>query len=260
MMRKSDAERLRSSFLAKAVVTALAMWLPITLAAARVPIPPVLAEDPAMPTESTTYQATPTKTVTDRELLVAFYHATNGDRWLRSDSWDTDTPIDGWYGVVTDSGDRVVELDLSANRLSGSIPSELGELTELEILNLSDNGLSGPVPPELGKLTKLGALNLRSNQLSGEIPPELGNLNKLESLNLSSNQFGGKIPPELGKLTALETLVLSDNKLNGAIPPELGKLTDLESLSLDSNHLSGTIPPDWGDSLNWNGLTSRITV
>ena len=78
----------------------------------------------------------------------------------------TDAPIGRWYGVVTDSSDRVIEMALSENGLSGAIPPVLGRLTELEWLDLSGNRLSGAIPPELGNLIYLDTLYLGRNQLS----------------------------------------------------------------------------------------------
>ena len=46
-------------------------------------------------------------------------------------------------------------------------------------LNLYDNQLTGEIPPEIGDLTNLSNLNLSSNQLSGEIPPEIGKITNL---------------------------------------------------------------------------------
>ena len=60
--------------------------------------------------DSTTDRVTSTDSTTDRDVLVAFYHATNGDNWLRSGNWLTDAPIGRWYGVVTDGSDRVIGL------------------------------------------------------------------------------------------------------------------------------------------------------
>jgi len=124
-------------------------------------------------------------------VLVALYHAANGDNWMKSDNWMTEAPIGRWYGVVADSNDRVIGLKLSGNGLSGSTPPELGGLSELEWLDLSHNQLSGVVPPELGNLGSLASLHLGYNQLSGEIPPELGKLTELEWLDLDSNQLSG---------------------------------------------------------------------
>ena len=45
-----------------------------------------------------------------------------------------------------------------------------------------DNQLTGEIPPELGDLSNLTKpVPLRSNQLMGEIPPELGGLSNLDS-------------------------------------------------------------------------------
>ena len=64
-------------------------------------------------------------------------------------------------------------------------------------LNLSDNQLTGSIPSEIGNLTNLTMLYLYSNQLTGEIPPEIGNLTNLTYLNLSFNQLTGIIPDEI---------------------------------------------------------------
>ena len=102
----------------------------------------------------------------DRAALEALYNATGGASWLNNASWLSDAPLGEWHGVTTDDGGRVVELDLSKNRLSGQIPAELGSLSNLEDLNLGGNQLEGAIPPELANL-----LNLRVLELWGQ-PPE----------------------------------------------------------------------------------------
>ena len=98
----------------------------------------------------------PTPTETDREALVALYYAgTGGANWFINSNWLSDAPIDEWFGVVTDASDRVTELHLYDNWLSGRIPPELGGLANLEWLGLSGNGLGGEIPPELGNLSNL---------------------------------------------------------------------------------------------------------
>ncbi|KAG8048393.1 hypothetical protein GUJ93_ZPchr0009g167 [Zizania palustris] len=61
-------------------------------------------------------------------------------------------------------------LDLSHNNLSGSIPSDIQFLTDLEILDLSYNNLFGEVPTSLSKLQSLTQLVLSYNHFSGSIP------------------------------------------------------------------------------------------
>ncbi len=212
----------------------------------------------ATATAGQTPTQTPTPTAfsanTDRVALVALYNATDGANWLKSDNWLTEAPLYDWHGVETDSTGRVVSLNLEDNQLRGTIPPELGRLSNLTELRLYDNWLSGTIPTELGKLTNLEVLSLDINQLSGTIPTELGNLSNLEELWLGGNQLSGTIPPELGNLSNLTLLLLNHNQLSGMIPPELGNLSNLEVLGLAANQLSGSIPTELGNLSNLTDL------
>ena len=200
------------------------------------------------PTVRPTSAPTPYPTLTpdaimDREALVALYNATGGDNWRRNDNWLSDLPLFTWEGVGTDDEGRVGTLYLRDNRLSGDIPSELGNLENLVLLDLAQNQLSGEIPSDLGGLTNLTSLDLFWNNLSGEIPPELGSLSNLEWLDLSRNELSGAIPSELGNLTTLKVLALNYNDLSGDIPPELGNLSNLKRLRIDGAWtLSGCLP------------------
>ncbi len=203
----------------------------------------------------------------DRAALVALYEATDGPNWVDNTNWLTDAPLGEWYGVETDVSGRVVQIDLSGriedgsrrpHGLSGTIPPELGNLANLEVLDLGINALTDTVPPELGNLANLKSLNLELNDLVGSIPPELGRLGNLEWLALGDNNLAGRIPPEFGELVALRLLVLRDNFLTGPIPPELGNLTNLRRLSLYRNRLSGPIPPELGNLEHLNNLNLGV--
>ena len=201
----------------------------------------------------------------DRAVLVKLFDSTDGPNWLRSYGWLSDLPMGEWHGVQTDDEGRVTQLNLSENGLSGQIPAELGNLSNLYWLTLLENQLSGPVPPELGDLSNLEGMFLSQNQLSGPLPPELGNLSDLGSLHLSGNQLTGQIPSEFGDLSRLNSLDLKDNQLTGEIPSELGDLSNLKSLYLENNLLSGQIPSELGGllrlellHLGGNQLTGEI--
>ena len=222
----------------------------------------------------------PTHEATDRDVLVAFYYATDGDNWLRSDNWLTDAPIGTWYGVTTDDSGRVIELVLWFNELSGTIPPELGDLTALTRLDFSGNRLSGTIPTELGNLTALTYLRLSGNNLSGTVPPELGNLVNLDALYLAGNRLTGcqlavwkhveyndldqLDLPYCAAATDRDVLValfwaangdkwtnndnwLSDAPLGtwyGVTADKSGRVIELD---LWHNNLSGTIPPELGN-------------
>ncbi len=179
----------------------------------------------------------------DRTVLHTLYLAMGGAYWNNNYNWLTQQPLNLWHGVTATADDRVTSLDLSFNNLSGSIPPELGNLSELTALNLHSNALSGSIPPELGDLSKLTKLELPSTGLSGEIPPELGGLTRLTLLGLEHNLLSGQIPPALGNLKALTGLWLSNNRLHGPVPSELGRLANLTTLLLyDNADLTGALP------------------
>ena len=147
----------------------------------------------------------------DQAALLALVNATNGSRWKNNKNWLSDLPLSIWYGVTTNAQGRVVELNLFENQLSGSIPPELGNLSNLEVLVLAYNQLSGSIPPELGNLSKLEVLILGGNSLSGPIPPELGNLSKLEVLILGIKPLWDAALPGFSNLPKFEYLLLYDN-------------------------------------------------
>ena len=191
----------------------------------------------------------------DRAALVALYEATDGENWTNNTNWLSDKPLGEWSGVTTDDSGRVTVLYLTHNQLSGTLPSELGNLTNLQWLMLVSNQLSGTLPASLGALPNLQSLDLDTNQLSGTLPAWLGSLTNLQSLSLSRNELSGEIPSELGNLTNLEWLALIDNELSGEIPSELGNLTNLQDLWLSDNELSGEIPSELGNLTNLQSLS-----
>ena len=87
--------------------------------------------------------------------------------------------------------------------------------------------LSGLIPSEIGNLTQLRKLSLESNKFNGVIPREIGALKNITDLTLSSNQLSGNIPSEIGELESLEHLALNSNTLSGYLPPEIENLKNL---------------------------------
>lgn len=87
---------------------------------------------------------------TDREALVALYNATDGPNWRSNGNWLSERPLSEWSGVTATNG-RVTRLVLHDNRLTGTIPSGLGNLTNLQSLSLDGNQLTGTIPPRAGQ-------------------------------------------------------------------------------------------------------------
>ncbi|MYB07305.1 MAG: hypothetical protein F4Y24_13220 [Gemmatimonadetes bacterium] len=201
----------------------------------------------------------------DREVLTTLHDETGGTEWRRDRNWLTDKGLNTWRGIETDEEGYVTEIFLPWNRLTGSIPPELGNLARLEVLGLYGNDLTGRIPPELGKLDRVRVLLLSSNELEGPIPPEIGGMVSVDTMYLAGNDLSGPIPPEFGNLVSLEHLALFENDLSGPLPAEFGKLKKLKSAWLVDNDFEGPLPPELGDmtsledlSLSRNKITGTL--
>ena len=148
---------------------------------------------------------------TDRAALVALYNTTGGANWTDNRNWLSNAPMVEWYGVTTDASGRVIELNLDSNQLTGTIPSSLGNLSELTSLFLHSNQLTGSLPSSLGGLSKLEVLSLGGNQFTGQIPSSLGGLSNLTGMYLWGSELTGPVPSWLGNLSNLEAINLGDN-------------------------------------------------
>lgn len=93
-----------------------------------------------------------------------------------------------WRGIKVNKLGRCVKVDWHGRSLTGPLPAELLELTELTELNLTGNKLSGEIPLDIGKLSNLTNLNLKETGIVGVLPPSLAGLAKLEKLALQGNE------------------------------------------------------------------------
>ncbi|CAH9133043.1 unnamed protein product [Cuscuta epithymum] len=160
-------------------------------------------------------------------------------------------------------------LDLSFNKLEGSIPQSLfnvkmmnlsyNKFTELTslcdikdpkvaagvlVLDISFNQLSGTLPDCWSSLSSLTVLNLANNQnLSGSLPTTIGSLASLKALHLDHNRFTDALPSSIKNCSKLVSLHLGHNNLFGPIPDWVGEnLPHLAILALGSNQFNASVP------------------
>ncbi|XP_062011661.1 probable leucine-rich repeat receptor-like serine/threonine-protein kinase At3g14840 isoform X2 [Rosa rugosa] len=148
------------------------------------------------------------------------------------------------------------EIDLSRNYLNGTIPPEWGALPLLNI-SLVGNRLTGSLPVELANITTLKSLAIDFNSFSGVLPVKLGNLPNIKRMLLTSNNFTGELPETFAGLTTLKDFRISDNSFSGKIPNFIQNWTNLDRLAIQASGLTGPIPS--GISLLTKLIDMRIT-
>ncbi|KAI3461026.1 hypothetical protein Pfo_017689 [Paulownia fortunei] len=186
-------------------------------------------------------------------------------------SWNTSVPLCQWRGLkwafsngssllCTDLSSpqwtsislhndpflQLISLQLPSANLSGTLPKEIGQLTNLRSLYLSVNTLSGPIPLELGYSSSLSDIDLSHNLLKESLPTSIWNLcDRLVSLRLHGNSLSGSVPePALPETTCknLQFLDLGQNIFTGNFPEFIVGFHGLEQLDLGDNMFSGPIP------------------
>jgi len=148
----------------------------------------------------------------------------------------------GYLGSCTD-------LFVPRNSLTGTVPTEFGNMRSLQILELGFNFLSGSVPTELDNCVNLRALGVTSNEgLSGRIDSILDGLStQLTTLLAGKTGIGGSIPTTVGRFSALRKFNLDQNhQVTGTMPSEIGLASNLIQVTFRSNQLWGTIPTEIG--------------
>lgn len=114
------------------------------------------------------------------------------------------------------------------------IPEEIGNLTNLEILDCCKAYSLMSIPPEIGKLKKLKLMRLSMSGINA-LPKEIGELSNLELLFCPSMD---SIPKEIGSLKNLRILICENLK---SVPEEIGNLENLEDLDIHGSNLGESI-------------------
>mmetsp|Transcript_15604 Transcript_15604/g.18135 ORF Transcript_15604/g.18135 Transcript_15604/m.18135 type:complete len:428 (+) Transcript_15604:276-1559(+) len=141
------------------------------------------------------------RTLLERFVLLVLYHSTNSidAPWQKKDFWLTEgLSVCSWYEVKCTelrsddiSFEVVSEINLSSNRLSGTIPDVVSKLEGLRSLLLENNFLYGQVPSSLGQLSSLQILEISNNELTGEVPESVCRLREYGDLTTFISDCGG---------------------------------------------------------------------
>jgi hypothetical protein len=121
----------------------------------------------------------------------------------------------------------VDQIELENNSLKGLIPHEISNLEHMRFFALEQGNITGTLPSALGSLKKLEILDVDYNKLTGSIPDEIYTLEHLREIDLNNNLLTGTLSSHVGKLQKLEILQVDNNLLSGNIPSEIRKLENL---------------------------------
>eukprot|EP00298_Acanthocystis_sp_HF-20_P009673 c18439_g2_i3.p1 GENE.c18439_g2_i3~~c18439_g2_i3.p1 ORF type:complete len:769 (+),score=176.60 c18439_g2_i3:49-2307(+) len=139
--------------------------------------------------------------------------------------------------------------------LSGTIPSEFGQLSQLELLLIGRSiELNPPLPSEFGLLSSLASIDFSFSSHPGTLPSELGLLPSLSRIFFQSNSFSGTIPSWYGELSHAQFINFESNKLSGTVPSKLFDRQSLLFLGLSYNLFEGTFPNEVGYLDNLSSL------
>jgi hypothetical protein len=192
-----------------------------------------------------------------RYALAVFYFATIGDDWKSCSQLGESTESScaeganrflsassecSWGGCECDTSGMMVRLSLENNNLQGTIPKEIGALSQLTELDLEHNSLSGTIPHSIASLSRLEYLDLDENKLVGTIPEKIYSLSMLKALDLDTNMLTGTISSNIANLEELYIVQYDNNRMTGTIPSKVGLLPQLEYFTIVGNSFDGTVP------------------
>ena len=168
--------------------------------------------------------------VTECNALIDFANNLNYKDWTKNTDWMSDKSFCDWYGIQCSDG-HVKEIQLKANKLSGSIVASIGNLTHLTELSIT-----GSRPDNY-----YGCVDTDLHNTS--LPDSFYNLKNIESIDMEYTCLGGYVSDLMGEnWLNLKSLQIHGNYLRGTIPSNLDNCHDLEVLKLGRNPISGTIP------------------
>ncbi|KAB2000164.1 hypothetical protein ES319_D12G213100v1 [Gossypium barbadense] len=127
-------------------------------------------------------------------------------------------------------------LDLRGNKLGSHLPTLPKGLL---MVFLNNNSFMGEIPTQYGQLNQLQHIDVSFNMLTGKPPPELFSLPSLAHLNLASNTLKGSLSDNLNCGRNLEFVDISNNRLMGSLPSCLNSETrDNRVIKFSGNCLS----------------------
>ncbi|KAK9106733.1 hypothetical protein Syun_022744 [Stephania yunnanensis] len=163
-------------------------------------------------------------------------------------NWSAPDPCQ-WTKVQCSDG-RVTRVQIGNQGVSGSVPTDLKNMTSLERLEVQGNSISGPLP----SLSGMGVLQvvLVHNNNFTSIPQDFFiGLSSLQVVDLDDNPFSPwTIPESVKNASSLQSFSANSANVVGVIPDVFAgdNFPSLVELHLSRNRLEGSLPKSFSGS------------
>jgi hypothetical protein len=146
---------------------------------------------------------------------------------------------------------------------TGTMPSSISMLSELEVINLYKNFFHGEFPfHESDKLSKVKGFFLSNNMFSGSVTTLVKNSKDSLFLHqVHGNLFEGTLPDDMFKgYKALYITTWSQNHFTGTFPSSVRSLPKLGLLACYNNQFHGNLVNTFFDSPSWNKTIKTLLL
>ena len=100
-------------------------------------------------------------------VLALMFHSWDGLGWTDNSGWLSTDEECNWLGITCNDEGRIISVNLPNNGLSGTVPSQMGKLQDLQEINLSGNlGLTGPIPSSLMRFSSWKAIDVEGTSIN----------------------------------------------------------------------------------------------
>ncbi|PRP73093.1 putative leucine-rich repeat receptor-like protein kinase [Planoprotostelium fungivorum] len=178
-----------------------------------------------------------------------------------------DLSVNNLTGVIPHSAKRLHRLQtlkIYDNQLSEDLHEDLfDEMKELSLISLWRNRITGTIPSRILNISSLTHLDLRQNILEGELPECHSSIN-MSWLRLDDNKFTGVIPRSYSRMKGLIYLTLGANRMTGTLDGIFHDMSSLTHLDVGHNFFYGPIPDEFYETklnilrLSGNQMTGTL--